>query len=423
MSAEAVKTKFRLTKRQKQIFPLVMFGAFFEGFDFSTVNLALPFITSDLAIDTRTAGYMLSVIAIGTLLSFFVVRMGDKIGRKPVFLWSVVLFSVLSLLTAFTPNMQLFAACQFLARTFLVVTWAVGFIIIAEEFSVELRGRALGLFQAAAAIGAIFPALLMPLMAMLGIGWRGLYVIGALPIIVVFFLARNFHETDRFKKIKQASAGGPGFFDVWKHPYTKYMAVVSMVWVLLYVCYITGQNFLSYRAVTELGWNEARVGLTTALAYTIGILGYFTAGKLMDTIGRKPTAVIFLTCGSIFTVCTFQAVQYHYVALFMIFSTFFVGVFTVIGASFTNELFPTAIRANATAWGNNIIGRLGQVAAPSIVGTIAIPLGGVGNAVSVIALSPLVAVLLILMFLPETGNREMQDFVHGPGSEGTSVGQ
>ncbi|MCL6611878.1 MAG: MFS transporter [Peptococcaceae bacterium] len=417
MAAEAEKAKFRLTTRQKQVFPLIMLGAFFEGFDFSTVNLALPFITRDLGIDTKSAGFMLSVIAVGTLLAFFVVRMGDRVGRKPVFLWSVVLYSALSLATAFTPNMPLFALCQFIARTFLVAVWAVGFIIIAEEFSVDLRGRALGLFQAAAAIGAIFPALCMPLTANLGFGWRGLYVIGAFPLLVVFFLARNFHETERFRKTRETSAKGPGFFAAWKPPYTRYMAVVSLLWVLLYFCYITGQNFFSYHAVNELGWNEARVGLTTALAYTLGLTGYFVAGKLLDAIGRKPTAAIFLLGGSAFIICAFQAVSFALVAVFLIVATFFIGVFTVIGASFTNELFPTAIRANATAWGNNIIGRLGQVAAPAMVGSLAVPLGGVANAVSVMALSPVLAVLLILLFLPETRHREMQDFIEAdPGA-------
>jgi MFS family permease len=42
---------------------------------------------------------------------------------------------------------------------------AVGFIIMTEEFAPELRGRAVGLFQSAAAVGAIFPSLLLPLMA------------------------------------------------------------------------------------------------------------------------------------------------------------------------------------------------------------------------------------------------------------------
>lgn len=413
MGNGSASAKFMLTDRQKQIFPLVMLGAFFEGFDFTAVNLALPFITNDLGIDTRTAGYMLSVIAIGTLLSFFVVRMGDRVGRKPVFLWSVVMYSVLSLLTAFAPNMQIFVVCQFLARIFLVAVWAVGFIIIAEEFSVEYRGRALGLFQAAAAIGAIFPALSIPVLASLGFGWRGLYVIGALPLLVVFFLSRNFHETERFRKARESAGGGPGFFTVWERPYRKNMILISLLWVLLYLLYISTQNFFSYHAVKELGWSEARVGLTTALAYTVALSGYFLAGKLMDGIGRKPTAVIFLLGGSIFSVGAFQAEQYAAVLPFMVAATFFIGVFTVIGASFTNELFPTVIRANATAWGNNIIGRTGQVAAPAIVGTMAVPLGGVGNAVSLMALAPAAAVALILLFLPETRSREMEDHFSG----------
>jgi putative MFS transporter len=255
----------------------------------------------------------------------------------------------------------------------------------------------------------------MPLLAYLHIGWRGLYIIGALPILVVFFLARGFHESERFTKARESNEYTPGFFDVWKRPYLKYMVPICVIWILLYLCYTTGQNFLSYHTVTELGWNETQVGLATALAYTIGLLGYLTAGKLLDSIGRKPTAAIFLTAGSLVTILTFQAVQFPFVVLFAVVSTFFVGVFTVIGASFTNELFPTLIRANATAWGNNIAGRLGQIAAPAIVGSIAVPLGSVGNAVSVLALAPLAAVIIIMWALPETRNSELADFMEETG--------
>jgi len=388
-----------------------MLGAFFEGFDFSTVNLALPFIARDFHIDAKSAGFMLSIIALGTLIAFFVVRLGDRVGRKPVFLWSVVLYSLLSLVTAFAPTPGPFVLAQLTARVFLVAVWGVGFIIVAEEFAVDQRGRALSLFQAAAAIGAIFPSLALSPLTRLGFGWRGLYALGALPLLLVFLLGRNFHETERFEQTRRAGGDRPRFFAVWEGAHRRNMIVISALWLLLYACYITGQNFFSYRAVNELGWSESRVGLTMALGYTIGLLGYYVAGRLMDGIGRKPTAIIFLLGGSAFTVLTFKAVTYGSVTLFMVLSTFFVGVFTVIGASFTNELFPTAVRANATAWGNNIIGRLGQVAAPAVVGSLAIPLGSVGNAASVMALTPIAAVILIVLFLPETGRRELQDFM------------
>lgn len=74
------------TPRQRQWFPLVVLGAFFEDFDFSAVKLALPYISKDFYIGTQSAGFMLSVIALGTLVAFFVVRLGDRIGRRPVFL-------------------------------------------------------------------------------------------------------------------------------------------------------------------------------------------------------------------------------------------------------------------------------------------------------------------------------------------------
>jgi len=406
-------TGFRLNQRQKLLLPVIMVGAFFEGFDFMVVNLALPFITRDMGIDTQSTGLTLSIIALGTLVAFFVVRLGDRVGRKPVFLWSVALYSALSLMTAFTPNIQYFVACQFFARVFLVTVWATGFIVIAEEFSVEIRGRALGLFQAAAAIGAVFPSIFMPFLANTAIGWRGLYIIGALPLIATFLMGKNFHETERFQKTRLVEESGPGFFAVFQRPYRKHIIIVSALWILIYLCYTSSMSFFSYRVVNELGWAEARVGFTTAVAYLVGLLGYYVAGKLLDLIGRKPTAAIFFIGGSIATVCAFQTSQYTWILISLTIATFFVGVFTVIGASFTNELFPTAIRANATAWGNNIVGRLGQILAPGLVGIMSLPLGGVGNAVSVLALGPIIGTLLVIFLLPETRNREIQDFIEG----------
>ncbi|MEW6622216.1 MAG: MFS transporter [Bacillota bacterium] len=408
-SISQANIKFTMTRRQKLLMPIVMIGAFFEGYDFMVINMSLPYIAHDFVLDDQVTGMMLSIIAIGTLMAFFMVRLGDKYGRKPVFLVSVAAFSLLSLATAFTPNMQLFVICQFLARIFLVATWAVGIIIMAEEFPVELRGRAIGLFQGAAAIGAIFPSLLLPVAAMTPLGWRTLFIIGALPLVIVLIMGKNFHETERFKKAKESSEAKPSFFAVFKHPYRKHMIAVSALWFFIYMGYTTAMTFFSYRVVNELGWTESQVGLTMALAFTIGLSGYVVAGKLLDAMGRKKTAMLFFLCGVSAVVLTFQLTTYIPIMLAQIVGVFFVGSFTVICASFTNELFPTAIRANATAWGNNIFGRIGQIMAPALVGFLAVHMGGVGNAVSLVALGPLAGIFIVAVFMPETRNREMKD--------------
>jgi putative MFS transporter len=78
--------------------------------------------------------------------------------------------------------------------------------------------------------------------------------------------------------------------------------------------------------------------------------------------------------------------------------------------AFTTELFPTEQRADAFAWCNNLLGRVGFVASPFAVGAMA-ERWGWGAAVQVTALFPLVALALILAKLPETRGRELEELV------------
>lgn len=414
VASEAVGKKFTLSPRQKALLPVVVLGAFFEGFDFMVVNLVLPFITRDLKVSDQTAAYMLSAIAVGALIAFFVVRLADKLGRRPVFLSSVVLYSIFTLLTALAHSVAFFVTCQFIARVFLVVCWAVGFIIMSEEFDPELRGRAIGLFQSAAAIGAIFPSLLLPVVAATSLHWRGLYLIGALPLILLLFMGKNLPETPKFLELKEGKGGeerGPGLLAVFHPAFIKYTLAIMALWFFMYICYSSSMNFFSQHVVRELGWKESQVATVNALAYTLGLLGYFVVGKLLDAIGRKKTAYLTFSLGALAVIGVYQAQQFIHVLVIQIIAVFFVGTFTVICATFTNELFPTSIRANATAWGNNIVGRIGQIVAPALVGMLQVQVHGIGNAVSILALAPFVCVCVVALFLPETLNYSPPEYV------------
>lgn len=397
--------KLVLSHRQKLLLPVVMIGAFFEGFDFMVINLALPYITNEFNMTEQMAGYTLSVIAVGALVAFFVVRMADRIGRRPIFIWSVVIYSIFSLLTALSISLSMFIVFQFIARVFLIVCWAVGFIIVVEEFEAKYRGRAIALFQGAAAIGAIFPSLFLPLVAMIpSLHWRGLYIIGAVPLILLIFFAKNLPETKNFEEMKAGKGENtPPLLAVFAAPYRKNIIAIMALWFFMYLSYASAMNFFALRVESELGWTENQVGLITALAFTLGLAGYVAVGKLLDKIGRKKTAFIFFGLGSVALMVVFQAQGFWQVALSQIIAVFFIGTFTVLCAAFTNELFPTELRGNATAWGNNIIGRLGQIAAPALVGFLSAPLllNGIGNAVTLMAGGVLVCILIIALFLPE----------------------
>ncbi len=414
MTEKKEKVKFTLTERQKKIMPIVLIGAFFEGFDFMVISLALPYISNAYNLDTSSTSMIVSIVAIGALVAFFVVRLADRFGRKPIFLSSIIIYSVLSLGTAFSPNVYFFVVCQFIARVFLVTSWALGFIIMTEEFSNELRGRAVGLFQSGAAIGAIFPSLLLPVVSMTSLHWRALYIIGALPLILVFIWGKNLQETPRFLELK-AGIGEkemkPPLMAVFTPQFRKYIFAIMALWFFMYLCYSSSMNFFTYHVVEELGWKESQVGLVNAIAYTLGLLGYVAVGKLLDSWGRKKTAYVFFTMGSLAVIATFQATVFIQVLIAQVVAVFFLGTFTVLCATFTNELFPTSIRANATAWGNNIIGRIGTIAAPALVGLMQVPLQSTGNGVSVLALAPFACIAIIALFLPETLGYECPEYI------------
>jgi putative MFS transporter len=76
--------------------------------------------------------------------------------------------------------------------------------------------------------------------------------------------------------------------------------------------------------------------------------------------------------------------------------------------AFTLELFPTELRADAFAWSNNLLGRLGYVIGPLLVGFGA-ERWGYGASVSATAIFPLLALLLILTRLPETSGKELEE--------------
>ena len=76
--------------------------------------------------------------------------------------------------------------------------------------------------------------------------------------------------------------------------------------------------------------------------------------------------------------------------------------------SYTTELFPTEMRGHAFAWSNNLLGRIGYVVAPAMVGAAAGVIGW-GNSVSLTAICVVAALCLILWLLPETKGKKLEE--------------
>jgi putative MFS transporter len=399
-------------KYRRLLLILLSTATFFEGYDFLLINLVLPLIQKDFNVSISTLGVSVSIIAVGTIVAFLVVRMGDRFGRRPVLQLTIFAYTLFTACTAFSQGLVSFVVFQFLARVFLVGEWGLATVMIAEEFPEKSRGMGIAIVQSMAGLGAVMAGALYPLVAHESFGWRGMYLIGLAPLVLVGIMRSRLRETVRYVRMKSVRTGdAPSFFLPWKKPYGYYLFWVSMMWILVYVCYTANQVFWVHHVVNGRGWNEQMVSRALIIAYLLGISGFYFAGRSLDWLGRKKTAALFFGCGTIATFCAFQTTSVIAITVSLFFMTFFTGAFLPVSSSFTTEIFPTEIRANSVAWANNLLGRIGMVGAPAIVGFLASPLGGVGNAVTMLGLAPILAACIVLIGLPETRWREITDFM------------
>src|SRR3954470_22920532 len=123
---------------------LLVSAAFFEGYDSSILSLLLPNIQSTFRVSEAALGITRIPIELGLFVAFFVTRLSDRAGRRPLLLWSVVGYTAFTALTAFSWNICSFAGFPFASRVFLGAEDAVGITVIVEECPAGRRGRALG---------------------------------------------------------------------------------------------------------------------------------------------------------------------------------------------------------------------------------------------------------------------------------------
>ena len=396
-----------LTPYQRRLLVFLSVATFFEGYDFLALGQILPNLRAEMGLNEAEGGLLVAAIGIGTILAYGVVRLADRFGRRRVLTVTILGYTLFTFATAFARTPYDFAIYQIAARVFLIGEISLSMVYAAEEFPADRRGQAIGLIQAASALGGIACAATAPLLLETTWGWRAVFLVGVVPLLLLAYTRRGLRETARFADHAADGVQRRALFDILRSPHRRRIFQLAIIWALLFVCAQNAVFFWKEFAVAERGFTDGQVGSAFAIAALASLPPLFFVGRLMDSWGRRPTAtVIFL--GLAFSVVA--AYQLHALASLTLALAAFLfcvsAAFTVLN-SFTTELFPTECRAEAFAWANNLLGRSGYVFGPAIVGAAAGTVGW-GNAVSLTALGPLVALGLILWLLPETKGRELE---------------
>ncbi len=373
---------------------------------------------------------------------------------------TIVGFAIFNALTGFATGKVEFTIYQFLARIFLTAEYALAVILVGEEFPARLRGRAIAILTSFATIGVMLIARLQAYVLLEecvtgsraegncvppegnwlhdggqvvvggiqqllgqpvdGADWRILYVIGVLPLALIFVLRLGMRETRRFSaekvgehrprqslrevlRTEYENAKVP-----WRPEYRRRTLLVALLWNCVHLVTSPAVAFWVIYVREDLGFSPFVVGSIIFWGYAGGVAGHFVAGYLVDRIGRKLTCSGFyvLAAISIFMLFQTETEVGHY--FWMILTVFGFGSANTATHIYASELFPTAIRATGYGWTTNLFGRITEIGTPfavaAFIGTL-----GISGSVALVSIGPILGAILVMRYAPETKGLTLEE--------------
>jgi putative MFS transporter len=397
---------------------VVSLALFFEQYDNSMLTSALKYIADDLGMTEDDLGGFLALIKLGAVPAFLIVPFADRIGRRRVFLWAVLLFSLGTLLTAFAQTAAQFVAVQMVTRTFMLTAAAIAFVIVTEEFPALHRGWAIGMLGALSACGNGLGAGLFAAIESLPHGWRALYAIGLVPLLLLPMLRRRVQETRRFTRHRALAERQPdaGIVAGWYRPlaslaraYPGRALGIAAAGGLMAVGESAVFQFTGYFTLTVHQWSPAQFSLMFIVGGAVGIIGNVVAGRLGDRVGRRTIGFVALGLFPLFAWLFYHGPGWS----LPISWTLFVFCNTAGGAvvrALSTELFPTSYRGTSAAW-LSFMQAIGWSLGVALVGLGTYAPGDIARMTSFVALTVLGAALALLA-LPETYRQELEAISH-----------
>lgn len=410
----------RSTRYLVTLFIALMSATVFDGYDTAIFHLCTPDIAKTFHMSDPAIGMMATTVRFGGMLSLLVVFFADCIGRKPVISMTVLAYALFTLFTALSSGVASFTLFQTCAQIFLVAEFGVAITMIAEEFPDESRGRAISGLHIVSLIGVTVAGLLYGHFVETRWGWRGLYLLGLGPLLLVAYLRRRVKETTRFEAVQaerrratkgysDIRASASELFKAFTGPYRFRVLLVAALWNSIGLIGGPMISFFSLYARRDHHWKSHQVGYAIIIAYMLGAVGSLIAGLLMDRIGRKLTACMFYLGAAASMVVLFTAQTFGMMFGAEVLTMFCYQAARAATSAISTELFPTEIRATGYSLCVQAFGQIGWALAPIIIGLTSKPMGGLGNAAALFAVGPLFGVVLIALLVPETLGKTLEE--------------
>jgi len=350
-------------------------------------------------------GVGLAIIRLASLGSLPVAALADRYGRRAMVLVTVGVGLSLTVVSAASPGYWWFVAIFALGRPFLSATNALTQVTAAEQTASTDRAKAVAFVAAGYGVGAGLVAIVHSL-ASSALGFRGIFLLAVVPLLLLPLIARWVTEPDRFAVAAAASDHPLPVVGAVGRQFRARLAAVALLGFAISV--ITGPAnsfvFLYAQNVVHLPGTVTAVMVLGAGAS--GLVGLLIGRWLADRWGRRPTGALGMVGVAVAGVVVYSGSRPALVIGYVV-GVLFGSLFAPALGSMIAELFPTSVRASVAGWWL-VAGVLGASVGLVAFGAVA----NVGNRyapAAMITFLPAAVLAGVFWWVPETRGREPED--------------
>jgi SHS family lactate transporter-like MFS transporter len=281
----------RLTAVQRNTFIACFLGWSLDAFDFFVLILCVnPLATQFHEKVSAISEAIFWTLAMRPVGAFLFGMLADRFGRRPTLMINIIAYSVFELASAFAPSLKVFLIMRALFGIAMGGEWGVGAALAFETLPAEGRGFFSGLLQEGYVVGYLVAALVYGTLFPI-VGWRGMFVIGSLPSVVVLFILSKVEESPAWVQGKVARKSESHLWqDIWAH-----IGIFAFLVLLMFAfnSFSHGtQDLYPMFLERNLQFTPQTTGLIVII-YNVGaLLGGILFGTLSERIGRRRAIVM-----------------------------------------------------------------------------------------------------------------------------------
>lgn len=408
----SVETNEQKPLSRNKLLRIAGVGWMFDAMDVGILSFIIAALAVDWGLNSSQMGWIASVNSIGMAVgALFFGVLADKVGRKQIFMWTLIIFSVASGLSAFTTTLTLFLILRFFVGMGLGGELPVASTLVSESVEAEERGRVVVLLESFWAGGWLIAALIayfvIPAEFWPIEGWRVALLITAIPAFYAIYIRMKLPDSPQFR-VKEESKKRSVFQNISTLWEKKYARSTLMLWVLWFAVVFSYYGMFLWLPSVMVGKGFDLISsFKYVLIMTLAQLpGYFTAAWFIEKFGRKFVLVTYLlgTAASAFVFGGAETIETLLISG-MLLSFFNLGAWGALYA-YTPEQYPAIVRGTGAGMAA-AIGRVGGIFGPLLVGTLLTKGFDISYIFAIFCVAIVIGVLAVIFLGKETKQTEL----------------